>query len=42
VALRQGPEQPSLAVGAPDQRAPRNVTGEIHDQATGAELIHLP
>ena len=40
VALRQRPEQPAAAVGAPDQGAARDVAVEVDDQAAGAELVH--
>ena len=42
VPLGQRPEQPSLPVGAADQRAARHVAAEVDDQATGAELVDPP
>ena len=41
VALGQRPQQPAVAVGAPDERAARDVAGEVDDQAAGAELVDL-
>ena len=41
VALGQRPQQPALPVGAADQRAARDVAGEVDDQPAGAELVDL-